>query len=113
MHSHANTHAHTHTQLHTSTHKPKLHAISQVGKDCVISPDAKLGEYDLLTVRDGAAVDSDVLLRPFCFAKGAMALKPIYLGNSPHPLSDKYTHTHTHTHNKKKHTHTQINVFVR
>lgn len=53
---------------------------ANVGRRTRIAVTADLGEFDLLTIGDGACIDESAIMRPFSLEGGAMSLKPIEIG---------------------------------
>ena len=53
---------------------------ARIGRDVIIDPEAKLAEYDLLTLHDGCRIDKS-LMRGFCVERdGCFRLEPIVIG---------------------------------
>ncbi|KAF7289447.1 Peroxisomal-coenzyme A synthetase [Mycena chlorophos] len=54
---------------------------AHIGRNVTIQKGARLGEYDLLTFRDGCRVDGNTLIRGFCVEReGCFRLDPIVIG---------------------------------
>lgn len=53
---------------------------ASIGRDVTIHWRANLGEYDLLTIEDGAWVSAKTTVRPFGLVSGGFVLSPIRLG---------------------------------
>ncbi|KAF7309534.1 Peroxisomal-coenzyme A synthetase [Mycena indigotica] len=54
---------------------------ARIGRNVTIEKGARLGEYDLLTFRDGCRVDRNTVIRGFCVEReGCFRLDPIVIG---------------------------------